>query len=94
MGSLAQVEGGVMKNAEQVAKELAERFSGMTFSGGLGTEWLISKIAKALQAAYQKGEEEMRERAAKVAEKRCQCPHHISIGYEIGALPLTEGGAR
>lgn len=38
-----------MKNAEDVAKELVERFSGMTFSGGLGTGWLISEIAKALE---------------------------------------------
>lgn len=117
-----------MKNAEDVAKELVERFSGMTFSGGLGTGWLISEIAKALedyanerilelfegedckvaqieQDAYRKGEEDMRERAAEVAEKRVV--HNARLDYdsgwnraanliedEIKSLPLTEGGAK
>lgn len=33
------------------AKNLVERFNGMTFSGGIGTEWLISQIAEQIEQA-------------------------------------------
>lgn len=36
--------------AEEIANELISKFSGMTFSGGLGTAWLKTEIAKALEA--------------------------------------------
>lgn len=51
------------------------------------------KLGKAVELSmeswndgYRKGVED----AAKVAEARCQCAHHISIAYEIRAL--LDGG--
>ena len=40
-----------MKRAEQIANQ----FHGMTFSGGLGTEWIKSQIAAALREAREEG---------------------------------------
>mgnify|MGYP001014131501 CR=1 FL=1 len=77
-----------MKNAEDVAKELVERFSGMTFSGGLGTGWLISEIAKAL-------EDYANERILELFEgEDCKVAQIEQDAYRKGAEDMRERAAK
>ncbi len=41
--------------------------------------WMGDKEQNSIRAVKAAAYED----AAKIAEARCQCPHHISIGYEI-----------
>lgn len=40
---------------EERAEKIVNRFHGMTFSGGLGTEWLKSIVAAEIKAAVEEG---------------------------------------
>lgn len=90
-----------MKNAEEVANDLAV----YSRRDSVGCVELKDAIAKALQDAYRKGAEDMRLRAADVAEKRVV--HNPRLDYDAGwnraanliedeirYLPITEGGGR
>ena len=96
-----------MKNAEELklmAHKIVNEYAGRVIEK-LHATALEFSIYDALQDAYRKGAEEMREKAAAVAEKRIV--HNARLGYDYGwnraanliedeikSLPLTEGGGR
>lgn len=104
---MAFVQGGVMKNAEELklmAHKIVNEYAGRVVEK-LHATALEFSIYDALQDAYQKGVEEMRERARIVAwchkcDERCKdiglgpyCT--TSVAEDIKALPLhPEGGWR
>ncbi len=61
---MGKVQGGAMKNAEEqiknAAEELAYDFCEGRYSQTGGYKFTVSELAKALQAAYQKGAEDMK----------------------------------
>ncbi len=96
---MAFVQGGAMKNAEDVAVKILDDHWGICE----GSDELQIAIAKALQVAYQKGAEDMRMRAAAIAEAEegvganeaygCSCGE--SIAEKVNTIPLhPEGGGR
>lgn len=92
-----------MKNAEDVAEKITYNVIESichVVDRNIYSESILKKVspdvAKALQDAYRKGEEDMRERAAEVVIKEhetCQ-EWGCEISNKILSLPLTEGGAK